>query len=174
MFDQMKSDLVVANDVTSHASIQRGTQPRASSWLHLIAEMQGVPQVSLIRASFKGISHTGGVCVHKPLRLLFQVEDSSGGVLGSATWEGDAEQLMKGSSIDLGYSLCQLKEPSHHSELIMRARLLDSNIKQPSSCLSLEALRDHQLLLTIDFQSLKDLDENHALRRAGAVSNRQW
>ncbi len=174
MLNLTHSTQLVANDVTGSTHTPSTAHRNPLSWIHLIAEMQGVPQVSLIRANFRGVSSGRGHLKNLPLRILFQVEDQYGQVLGSAIWEGDSSQLEKGASIDLGYSLCQLEEPLSEEQLTMSAQLLDQSSSQPASRLDLKALRQHELLVPMNFADPDAFSADSPLRRAPAASNQQW
>jgi hypothetical protein len=72
-------------------------RPRFDSWLSLIGETAGVGGCGVVHVSFTA-PHSEGES-----RVLIQVQDSSGAVLGATSWSGGGRDLAKGSSLDVGY-----------------------------------------------------------------------
>ena len=169
MLDTANSRDLVANDILPQRACTSAELPAMPSWLNIIAEMQGVPQVSLVRAQFRGLDTLNTSLVQSALLIEFEIRNQAGTLLGSAMWEGESAQLHAGATIDIGYSLCQ-QEHRHTAanELIISARVCNTNI---ATRLSLEALKTDTLMIISETTPLQQCGNDPRIKSALAAAN---
>ncbi len=70
------------------------------SWLSLVAETAGVSGAMISRIHLQGETHLQG-----PARVIVQVLDREGQVIGATRWYGKSEELSEGTVVDVGCDL---------------------------------------------------------------------